>query len=181
MSLLSSHVLFFSQEDRVALDRFDSYMGSVVYLPVSKLIVASIAHTRGGGGMLLRLDAYVLPQLVAADAFARCAKTDLFLDMHSEQPVVSLTLKCLRLDGGGTEGWMMVGPCVHMRVSSHLIVRAQRRWRRTRRERWLTLCMQRERRLALCMGAHARLGRTSWLGRLDPDLLGTVLRRLCET
>ena len=66
---------------------------------------------------------------------------------------------------------MIISSLLVTRISTHIIVRMQRRWRRAQQERAM-------RRMVVGMALHARLGAASPLRRLDLDALRLIVREL---
>ena len=100
-----------------------------------------------------------------ADAVAHCTKADTVITHTSVGvPLISLKMRWKRDDDAEEHSISYVGPATQHRISTHLIVRLQRRWRYA-----LECC--RVRKLAFCMGGHPRLGAMSPVQLLPMEAL----------
>ena len=132
----------------------------ITHLRASKLVILREKH------VLLRIDPYLNTCPYFIDAIARCTETQITVHAFNEPMRISFIMKW-RTEGGKS-GWEVIDSMADMRVSTHIIVRLQRRWRSVLKE-------MRDRRTALCMGAHPRLGLRSPLHCIDRDLLRVIV------
>jgi hypothetical protein len=132
---------------------------SPTHLTVSKLVTLCDKH------ILLRLDPFLncCPQFI--DAIARCTETE--INMHVQREPLRMSFVMKWSTEAGKRGWEVIDTAADMRVSTHLIVLLQRRWR-------AILVQRMHRRTALCMGTHSRLGSKSLVRHMDSDMLQLI-------
>lgn len=122
-----------------------------------------------GTPLLLRMHRIVLENYFER-AVAHCTGADarLHLTQVSRDPLFTLSMRWD--DGRGGRRTVLTAMTDSGRVSTAILVRMQRRWRRRLEEDR----QRRLRHLALAMGSHAHLGKDSPLYAIDGDLLPLI-------
>ena len=140
----------------------------ITFLNVSCLFTVHNKH------ILLRMDPYASRKPEFISALANLTETEItVVDVHETPLLISITMVLVEeaqhndglVDNDATTTtitttkknkivWRVIGLVSEMRVSTHIIVRLQRRWRRI--QEW-----RKQRLIAFCMGTHRRLGSSS--------------------